>query len=103
MSIPSAGKTGTTNEAKAVWYVGYTPEISAASMIAGINSKGQPSKLAGAKLRGRVVSYNDAAGSALAGPQWKAALGRIEKDLTPAKFDPVAVKVSVLKKVRRND
>ncbi|HPU13397.1 MAG TPA: transglycosylase domain-containing protein [Aeromicrobium sp.] len=103
LSIPSAAKTGTTNEAKAVWYVGYTPEISAASMIAGINSKGQPSKLAGAKLRGRVVSYNDAAGSALAGPQWKAAMGRIEKDLTPAKFDPVTVKVSVLKKVRKND
>ena len=30
---PSAAKTGTTNDSKAVWYVGYTPEISAASMI----------------------------------------------------------------------
>ncbi len=91
LPIPSAAKTGTTNSAKAVWYVGYTPEISAASMIAGINSKGQPAKLAGAKLRGRIVSYNDAAGSALAGPQWKAAMGPISQNLTPVKFDPVAL------------
>jgi len=87
LDIPSAAKTGTTNEAKAVWYVGYTPEISAASMIAGITKSGKPSQLAGITLKGRIVNYNDAAGSALAGPQWKTAMGEIQKDLTPARFD----------------
>jgi membrane peptidoglycan carboxypeptidase len=91
LSIPSAAKTGTTNDSKAVWYVGYTPEISAASMIAGINKKGQPDGLVGTTLRGTPVSFAQAGGSSLAGPQWKAAMGEIEKDLTPAKFDSASL------------
>ena len=42
LSIPSAAKTGTTQDNKAVWYMGYTPELVAASMIAGANAKGVP-------------------------------------------------------------
>ncbi|MET1132175.1 MAG: transglycosylase domain-containing protein [Aeromicrobium sp.] len=91
LSIPSAAKTGTTNDSKAVWYVGYTPEIAAASMIAGINKKGQPAGLVGTTLRGVPVSFAQAGGSSLAGPQWKAAMGEIEKSLTPAKFESVAL------------
>jgi len=91
LPIPSAAKTGTTNDAKAVWYVGYTPEISAASMIAGINSKGQPSGLVGKTLRGVPVSFAQAGGSSLAGPQWKAAMGPIAENLTPAKFDSASL------------
>ncbi|MFO6452161.1 MULTISPECIES: transglycosylase domain-containing protein [unclassified Aeromicrobium] len=91
LSIPSAAKTGTTNDSKAVWYTGYTPEISAASMIAGINKKGQPAGLVGTTLRGTPVSFSQAGGSSLAGPQWKAAMGEIEKSLTPAKFDAVTL------------
>ncbi|MFH7322715.1 transglycosylase domain-containing protein [Aeromicrobium sp. JJY06] len=91
LSIPSAAKTGTTNDSKAVWYTGYTPEISAASMIAGINKKGQPAGLVGTTLRGTPVSFSQAGGSSLAGPQWKAAMGEIEKSLTPAKFDSVTL------------
>lgn len=87
LPIPSAAKTGTTNDAKAVWYVGYTPEISAASMIAGINSKGQPSGLVGTTLKGVPISFGMAGGSSLAGPQWKAAMGPIAENLTPAPFD----------------
>ena len=30
---PQGGKTGTTNDNKAVWFVGYTPEIAGAAMI----------------------------------------------------------------------
>ncbi|MGZ5404690.1 MAG: transglycosylase domain-containing protein, partial [Nocardioides sp.] len=37
-----AGKTGTTQDAKAVWFVGYTPNLATAAMIAGANSEGQP-------------------------------------------------------------
>ena len=36
----SAGKTGTTNQNRAVWFVGYTPNLAAASMIAGANKQG---------------------------------------------------------------
>ncbi|MTB89343.1 penicillin-binding protein [Aeromicrobium senzhongii] len=91
LSIPSAAKTGTTNDSKAVWYVGYTPEISAASMIAGITKSGRPSGLVNTSLRGVPVTFNQAGGSSLAGPQWKAAMGEIEKSLTPAKFDSVSL------------
>src|SRR3546814_10095338 len=41
---PSAGKTGTTNSANSVWFVGYTPTLAGASMIAGANADGSPSR-----------------------------------------------------------
>ena len=34
---PAAGKTGTTQGGKAVWFIGYTPQRAAAAMIAGAN------------------------------------------------------------------
>ena len=34
---PDAGKTGTTQDGKAVWFVGYTPNLATAAMIAGAN------------------------------------------------------------------
>ncbi len=37
---PSAAKTGTTQEGKSVWFMGYTPELATAAMIAGANSDG---------------------------------------------------------------
>lgn len=93
LSIPSAAKTGTTNDTKAVWYVGYTPEIAAASMIAGINKKGVPASLSRATLAGRQINFGMAGGSSLAGPQWKSAMGRIESNLTPAPFGSPGVLV----------
>lgn len=103
LPIPSAAKTGTTNDAKAVWYVGYTPEIAAASMIAGINGKGQPSGLVGKTLRGATISFNQAGGSSLAGPQWKAAMGPIAENLTPAKFDAVSLPAAQAAQSRGGD
>ena len=37
---PAAGKTGTTQEGKSVWFVGYTPQLAAAAMIGGANALG---------------------------------------------------------------
>jgi membrane peptidoglycan carboxypeptidase len=88
LRIPSAAKTGTTQNNKAVWYMGYTPELVAASMIAGANSKGIPISLAGSTLRGVPVSFSQVGGSSLAGPMWKKAMGTIQNYLSPEPFDP---------------
>lgn len=88
LSIPSAAKTGTTQNNKAVWYMGYTPELVAASMIAGANPKGIPISLAGSTLRGVPVSFSQVGGSSLAGPMWKKAMGTIQNYLSPEPFDP---------------
>jgi membrane peptidoglycan carboxypeptidase len=44
---PSAGKTGTTNENMSAWYVGYTPQISAAVMFVKDGDDGDPVSLSG--------------------------------------------------------
>ncbi len=72
---PSAGKTGTTQDSKAVWFVGYTPKLAAAAMIAGANAKGQPIGLEGLTIGGNYVS--SASGSGFAGPIWGDAMKQI--------------------------
>jgi membrane peptidoglycan carboxypeptidase len=88
LRIPSAAKTGTTQNNKAVWYMGYTPELVAASMIAGANRQGIPISLAGTTLKGVPVSFHQVGGSSLAGPMWKKAMGVIQNYLSPETFDP---------------
>jgi len=65
---PAAGKTGTTNEGKSVWFVGYTPQLAAAAMIGGANQEGVPIPLAGQTIGGNYIS--SASGSGFAGPIW---------------------------------
>jgi membrane peptidoglycan carboxypeptidase len=86
LDIPSAAKTGTTSGNKAVWYVGYTPQLVAASMIAGADKQGRPQSLAGSTLRGRPISFHEVGGSSLAGPMWKKAMGVIQSHLKPVPF-----------------
>ncbi|MFT4299718.1 MAG: transglycosylase domain-containing protein [Aeromicrobium sp.] len=76
LNIPSAAKTGTTSSAKAVWYVGYTPELSTAAMIAGADADGIPIALRG----------GNAAGSSVAGPMWARAMKVIQNYLSPVDF-----------------
>jgi membrane peptidoglycan carboxypeptidase len=76
----SAGKTGTTDENKAVWFIGYTPALATASMIAGANSLGQPISLNGQVVGGLYVV--SAHGSTTAGPMWGGAMHAIQ-DLLP--------------------
>jgi len=105
LPIESAAKTGTTNSNKSVWYVGYTPELSTAAMLAGASKDGRPIPINGEKVNGRIVTFNEAAGSALAGPMWKAAMGPISAFLTPAKFDapPERQPVAQKKKSKSGD
>jgi membrane peptidoglycan carboxypeptidase len=94
LSVPSAAKTGTAQDNKAVWYAGYTPELATASMIAGVvtNNKnaelnGRPKSLAGVTINGRLLDFNAVGGSSLAGPMWAKAMQKIQSSLTPVNFD----------------
>src|SRR5699024_10289969 len=86
LNIPSAAKTGTTNDNMAVWYMGYTPDLVAASMIAGADNNGQPIPLSGQTIDGQYITSQGAAGSALAGPMWKEAMGTIQEYLPGHSF-----------------
>ncbi|MGY2877132.1 membrane peptidoglycan carboxypeptidase [Marmoricola sp. URHA0025 HA25] len=77
---PSAGKTGTRSENKAVWFDGYTPALATASMIAGANQEGQPITLNGQTVGGSYIA--SAHGSTTAGPMWADAMRAIQ-DLLP--------------------
>jgi membrane peptidoglycan carboxypeptidase len=83
---PDAGKTGTTQDGKAVWFVGYTPNLAAASMIAGANQLGQPVPLYGKTVGG--VTLYEVSGSGVAGPMWGDAMKAIEQYLPDADFAP---------------
>lgn len=90
---PSAGKTGTINDNKAVWFVGYTPNLATASMIAGANSLGHPISLNGQIVGGSYISR--AFGSTQAGPIWGDAMKAIADMLPDVDFtapDPNEVK-----------
>ncbi|WP_067853807.1 MULTISPECIES: transglycosylase domain-containing protein [Aeromicrobium] len=87
LNIDSAAKTGTTNSAQSVWYVGYTPTLSAAAMISGVNSADNPASLVGVTLNGVPVNFSQAGGSSLSGPMWKDAMGVIQTYLPARTFD----------------
>lgn len=80
----SAGKTGTTQSNRAVWFNGYTPTMSTAAMVAGANSKGHPQSLRGQVIGGSFRST--AFGSTVAGPMWADAMRGISDSLPDEDF-----------------
>ncbi|MFT4289055.1 transglycosylase domain-containing protein [Nocardioides sp.] len=82
-TVPSAGKTGTTQDGMSVWFMGYTPQIATAAMIAGANSKGQPITLQNQLVAG---SYHNVSGSGFAGPMWAEAMHAIDDGLNAEDF-----------------
>ena len=84
LTRPSAGKTGTINGNMAVWFVGYTPTMATAAMIAGADQNGNWVSLNGQVVGGSYV-YS-AAGSTLAGPMWADAMRGIQDQLTYEDF-----------------
>ncbi|MGB0100620.1 MAG: transglycosylase domain-containing protein, partial [Nocardioides sp.] len=77
LNVPSAAKTGTTQDGKSVWYVGYTTQLSTAAMIAGASKDGQrPIPLAGQTIGGIYIS--SVSGSGFAGPMWAQAMQAIQ-------------------------
>ncbi|MBA2573188.1 MAG: transglycosylase domain-containing protein, partial [Nocardioidaceae bacterium] len=88
----AAGKTGTVQDTKGVWFLGYTPNLATASMIAGANAQGSPLDLRGLTIGGELLE--DASGSGTAAPMWGDAMKAIQQWLPNKKFvepDPEVV------------
>jgi membrane peptidoglycan carboxypeptidase len=73
---PAAGKTGTTNSNVAVWFVGYTPQLSAAAAVADLDPP--QTTLNGRTYNGERISQ--AYGSSLPGPIWREAMNEALED-----------------------
>ena len=74
---PAAGKTGTTDNSAAVWFVGYTPDM-AASVWVGDPRGGQTNPMKNIRINGQY--YGQVFGSTMPGPIWRDALrGALEK------------------------
>jgi membrane peptidoglycan carboxypeptidase len=84
LAVPAAGKTGTTQNQRAVWFVGFTPQAAAASMVAGVNAKGQPISLQYQTVGPTYIS--EASGSAVAAPQWGDLMRVVDDDLDYVAF-----------------
>lgn len=76
---PAAGKTG-NNEGLSVWFVGHTPALATAAVIAGVGADGAPALLQGAVVGGTTVGVPSA--SVYAAPLWGEAMRGIA-DLLP--------------------
>jgi len=81
LNKPSAGKTGTSQSNKAVWFNGYTPAVATSAVVAGVNQEGQPRTLNDIPIGG--YYRGTAHGSTVAGPIWRDAMRAIE-DLIPS-------------------
>ncbi|RMB62365.1 PASTA domain-containing protein [Tessaracoccus antarcticus] len=92
---PQAGKTGTTNDATAVWFAGYTPEMAGVAMI-GIDKTNPYFKTHRKSLTGiRVANGNRLKGSGGgdAGKIWKVAMASALKDLPRTNFTDPSKKI----------
>ena len=81
---PSAGKTGTIDQNMAVWFVGYTPDLAAAAMIAGADRNGHWITLNGQVVGGELITQ--AFGSTQAGPIWGDAMKVVQQRLPDRDF-----------------
>jgi membrane peptidoglycan carboxypeptidase len=94
---PTAGKTGTTDDNYAVWFVGHTPNMAAAVWVGdpGRLEDGQivRQKMRNIRINGETV--RSAAGSTVAGPIWRDAMEEAVEDLPAKEFvrpDPAIVR-----------
>jgi membrane peptidoglycan carboxypeptidase len=90
---PAAGKTGTVNESKAAWFVGYTPQL-AASVWLGIPNptSGVPEPMKGVTINHRY--YQQVYGGSLPAPIWRQAMTRALDGVPAVSFsaaDPTVV------------
>ncbi len=89
---PSAGKTGTTQENAAVWFLGYTPDLAGAVWV-GDQRSGVQYPLQNVTINGRF--YPVVYGGSFAGPIWKRIMLAALKKTPPSAFpsiDPSVVR-----------
>ncbi|MFE2291964.1 transglycosylase domain-containing protein [Streptomyces sp. NPDC059452] len=83
----NAGKTGTTNDRKDAWFVGYTPNLSTAVWVG--DDIGEKSSMFNVTIGGQY--YPKVCGGCLPGPIWRIAMtGALNASETPA-FNPISV------------
>ncbi|MFE7514193.1 transglycosylase domain-containing protein [Streptomyces sp. NPDC057540] len=83
----NAGKTGTTNDRKDAWFVGYTPNLSTAVWVG--DDVGEKKSMYRITIGGEY--YDKVCGGCLPGPIWKIAMtGALDAGQTPT-FVPVSV------------
>ncbi|MEO3752651.1 transglycosylase domain-containing protein [Streptomyces sp. B6B3] len=82
----NAGKTGTSDNRKNVWFVGYTPELSTAVRVGGVESL-QPM----VDVTIGDVYFEEASGAGVAGPIWSQAMTEALVDVPATTFNPVDV------------
>ncbi|MFJ9431042.1 transglycosylase domain-containing protein [Streptomyces sp. NPDC101490] len=83
----NAGKTGTTNDRKDAWFVGYTPNLSTAVWVG--DDIGEKQSMFDITIGGEY--YDKVCGGCLPGPIWKIAMtGALDAGQTPG-FAPVSV------------
>ena len=80
----AAGKTGTTNDSAAVWFVGFTPDI--ATAVATYDPRGQY-KFPMKNIRIGGTYFGQVFGSTLPGPIWKAAMLGALDGVPATRFD----------------
>ncbi len=78
---PAAGKTGTTSNTVAVWFVGYTPDLSTA-VWTGYPERSRP--MSSLVLKGR--RYPRVSGARIPGPVWQEAMKGALADTPPRPF-----------------
>ncbi|MEQ4207377.1 transglycosylase domain-containing protein [Actinopolymorpha sp. B17G11] len=82
-----AGKTGTSESRKAVWFMGYTSNLVAAAAVADAHPVLR--SLIGTTINGRVVGGDQVWGGTLAGPMWLTAMrGALEGKKSPNFAEP---------------
>ncbi|MET9930692.1 MULTISPECIES: transglycosylase domain-containing protein [unclassified Streptomyces] len=83
----NAGKTGTTNDRKDAWFVGYTPNLSTAVWVG--DDVGEQKPMHDITIGGQY--YDKVCGGCLPGPIWRIAMtGALDAGETPS-FTPVSV------------
>ncbi len=85
-----AGKTGTIQDNRAVWYAGYAPNLAAASVVADANLP-YTNLMYGHTLDGRDIA--DPTGSGTAGPLWKTTMQKALPGLPLRRFVPPTPKI----------
>jgi membrane peptidoglycan carboxypeptidase len=92
LAQPTAAKTGTTNTNRAVWFIGYTPDLTTSAMLAGVDGQGRWKSLNGLRVGGVVIGR--ASGSGNAGKLWVDAMRPVQGRLPDRDFvrpDPTLV------------